>query len=75
MTSNSQEGPAKKAPHLPRRAYSVPEFCECYRISIRGAYEEIAAGRLKIRKLGRRTLIATEDAEAWFASLASPQAA
>jgi hypothetical protein len=53
----------------------VPEFCECYRISIRGAYEEIAAGRLKIRKLGRRTLIATEDAEAWFASLASPQAA
>jgi hypothetical protein len=52
------------------RAYDVPGFCRAYKISRTTAYEEIKAGRLKIRKIGRATRIAPEDAEAWFASCA-----
>lgn len=32
-------------------------------------YEEIRAGRLAARKLGRRTLILSDDLSAWLASL------
>ncbi|MPZ31203.1 MAG: DNA-binding protein [Rhodospirillales bacterium] len=32
-------------------------------------YQEIAAGRLKVRKLGKRTLILHGDAMAWLQSL------
>jgi excisionase family DNA binding protein len=32
-------------------------------------YEEINAGRLRARKIGRRTLILREDREAWLNSL------
>jgi hypothetical protein len=52
-----------------RRGLSIPVFCETYDIGRSKAYEEIAAGRLKARKAGRRTIIATEDAEEWFSSL------
>jgi hypothetical protein len=32
-------------------------------------YIEIRDGRLKARKIGRRTIIATEDGEEWFSKL------
>jgi hypothetical protein len=54
---------------LPRRGYSIPVFCETYDVCRSKAYEEIAAGRLKARKAGRRTIIAAEDAEDWFSQL------
>jgi excisionase family DNA binding protein len=43
-------------------------FCATYKISRTTAYEQIKAGKLKVRKVGRATRIASEDAEAWFAA-------
>jgi hypothetical protein len=48
---------------------SVDVFCKHYGLGRTRAYEEIAAGRLKARKLGRRTLIAADDAEDWLGHL------
>ena len=47
----------------------MAEFCSRYRIGRTTAYREVAAGRLKIRKLGSATRIARADAEAWAANL------
>ena len=59
-----------------KRGYTIPDFCQTYSISRSAAYNEIKAGRLKIRKIGRATRVAEEDAGAWFAACAvAPQAA
>jgi excisionase family DNA binding protein len=47
-------------------AYSVPEFCQAVGIGRSRAYEEIKAGRLRVTKAGRRTLIAVEEARTWL---------
>jgi hypothetical protein len=52
-------------------AYSVNRFCKDFGIGRSLAYREIAAGRLRIRKVGRRTLIAGSDAVSWFEALPS----
>ena len=52
-----------------RRAFSIREFCDRYSIGRTRAYEEIAAGRLRAVKVGRRTLIPKDSAEAWLAAL------
>lgn len=54
-------------------AFTVEEFLAWARIGRTRAYDEIAAGRLKIKKFGRKTLIARSDAEAWLNAL--PEAA
>ena len=54
-------------------ALTLNEFLAWARIGRTKAYEEIDAGRLKIRKLGRKTLILRTDAEAWLEAL--PEAA
>jgi excisionase family DNA binding protein len=54
------------------QAFTVKTFCEAFGIGRSLAYEEIAAGRLKVRKLGRRTLILRPDAERWAKSLPIP---
>ena len=51
------------------RAFSIREFCRQYGIGRTHTYKQIAAGRLRAVKVGRRTLIKSEAAEAWFASL------
>ena len=58
---------AKSAPFC--RAFPIGEFCRRYGIGRTNAYQEIAAGRLRAVKAGRRTLITHEAAEAWLASL------
>lgn len=58
-----------------KRGYRIEEFCQAYGICRSLAYVEIRRGRLKARKVGRRTLIAAEDAEAWFGNLARFRAA
>jgi len=50
-------------------AFSIPEFCAAVGIGRSRAYEEIKAGRLRILKCGRRTLIAQEAVSAWLAHL------
>jgi hypothetical protein len=56
----------EKRPTL--RAYTINSFVQAFPISRTSVYEEIKAGRLRSRKVAGRTLIATEDAEAWFAT-------
>jgi excisionase family DNA binding protein len=51
------------------RAFSIPEFCRRYGIGRTNAYHEIAAGRLRAVKVGRRTLVTADAAEVWLASL------
>jgi excisionase family DNA binding protein len=47
-------------------AYSIPTFCHLFSIGRTLTYAEIKAGRLKIAKIGRRTLIPAEAAMAWL---------
>src|SRR3954447_15075572 len=51
------------------RALSIAEFCTTYGIGRTTAYKEIKAGRLRPMKVGRRTLIFSEHAEAWVDAL------
>ena len=48
-----------------RAAFSIDVFCQENDTCRSKAYEEINAGRLRILKVGRRTLITPESAEAW----------
>ena len=52
-------------------AYTIDDFCRLHRVGRTFTYQEIAAGRLKIRKAGRKTLIFPEDAAEWRESLPS----
>jgi excisionase family DNA binding protein len=51
-----------------KRAISIREFCRLYGIGRTAAYDEIADGKLRAVKAGRRTLIPIDDAEAWLTS-------
>jgi excisionase family DNA binding protein len=62
------ESEASSATHS-RRAFSISEFCVRYGIGRTNAYQEIATGRLRAVKVGRRTLITHDAAEAWLAAL------
>ena len=53
-----------KAPRL----YSVKAFLRDYSISRAKLYEEIKRGKIRARKIGRKTVIAREDAEAWLSA-------
>ncbi len=48
---------------------TVADFLARYSIGRTTAYREVAAGRLKMRKLGSATRIARADAEAWASRL------
>lgn len=50
-------------------AFSVKAFLAWADISRATFYREVSAGKLKIRKLGNKTLVTRVDAEAWLASL------
>jgi len=52
-----------------KKAMSPKSFSEAFGIGLTKTYEEIRAGRLIARKLGRRTIILPVDAEQWAASL------
>lgn len=54
-----------------RLAYSIPRFCAEADIGRSTVYQEIAAGRLRTVKVGKRTLIPAEEAHAWLRRLAS----
>jgi len=51
--------------------YTVREFCGRYRTSHTSFYNLRNSGRLKTVKIGRRTYVRVEDAEAWAAQLPS----
>jgi excisionase family DNA binding protein len=51
------------------QAFSIEEFCARYGVGRQLAYDEINAGRLVVKKAGRRTLIHRADAERWLERL------
>jgi excisionase family DNA binding protein len=53
------------------RAFSIDEFCRRYGVGRTTAYAEITAGRLRRLKVGKRSLITEDDAEAWLEGLSS----
>jgi hypothetical protein len=52
-----------------QRAMSIAEFCESYGPGRTKAYEELKSGRLRGRKIGKRTIITEDDAEDWLRCL------
>ena len=56
-------------------AYSVPEFCAVASIGRSLVYDEIASGRLKTFKVGRRRLIPATEGQRWMESLIAAEAA
>ena len=52
-----------------QRAMSIAEFCERYGPGRTKAYEELKSGRLRARKIGKRIIIASDDAEDWLRRL------
>ena len=58
----------RKADMENRKTLTIADFCKRYRIGRTKVYEEINFGRLRAIKVGRRTLIVIDDAEAWLQS-------
>jgi hypothetical protein len=52
-----------------RRVMNIPAFCERYGLGRTKAYEELKSGRLRGRKIGKRTIITEDDAEEWLRHL------
>jgi excisionase family DNA binding protein len=52
-----------------RLAHSISEVVKLTGVSRSVLYEQIGEGRLRIRKLGRRTLIFDADLKAWLENL------
>ncbi|MEP3277055.1 MAG: DNA-binding protein [Stappiaceae bacterium] len=56
-----------------RGALTVDEFCGWASIGRTKFYQEVNEGRIKIRKIGRKSVITMPDALKWVSSL--PEAA
>ncbi|WP_416356331.1 DNA-binding protein [Aureimonas phyllosphaerae] len=56
-------------PSQDRGALSVDEFCAWAGISRSRFYREVNDGRIVIRKIGRKSVVTTPDAQAWLAAL------
>lgn len=54
-------------------AFTVTEFCGWAGIGPTKFYDERKAGRIKVRKIGRKSVVTVADALAWLNSL--PEAA
>src|SRR5262245_49745199 len=52
-----------------REAFAVREFCARYGICRQTFYDEVKRGRIRAKKLGKKTVILRSDAEAWAKSL------
>ncbi|SMC92014.1 hypothetical protein SAMN06297251_11299 [Fulvimarina manganoxydans] len=52
-----------------RGALTVDEFCAWASIGRSKFYNEVNAGRLLVRKLGRKSVVTMTDAQAWLDSL------
>jgi hypothetical protein len=61
--------PRDHAPSNDPSVFDLPEFCVWGKISRSTAFEEIAKGRLIVRRVGRKSLVTIEAARAWLNSL------
>lgn len=53
----------------PVELHTVTEAVERLRISERTFFREVSRGRIRVRKLGRRTLVTSRELDAYIASL------
>jgi excisionase family DNA binding protein len=58
-----------------QRALSIQEFSQVYGLGRTKVYEELKSGRLRGRKIGKRTIITEDDAEDWLRRLPVIEAA
>ena len=61
--------PSIESTEVPRAALRVSEACSALAISRSKLYLELAAGRLRAVKCGRRTLIPVPSIKAWLDGL------
>lgn len=54
---------------MTQRTFTIKSLREAGIMGATKAYEEIKAGRLVARKVGRRTIILDEDLKAWLDAL------
>lgn len=54
---------------MTKRSHTIKALREAGIMGATKAYEEIKAGRLVARKVGRRTIILDEDLKAWLDAL------
>lgn len=52
-----------------RGALSIVEFCFWAGISRSHFYREVSCGRIKVRKIGRRSVVTVDDSLAWLRNL------
>lgn len=50
-------------------AMTMKDFCQWAGIGRTTAYEQVSAGKLTVRKVGRRSLVLFEDASRWLNAL------
>jgi Helix-turn-helix domain len=66
---NSAISDAERRRRARQRAMSIDYFCQRYGLGRTKAYEELKSGRLRGRKIGKRTIVTEDDAEEWLLSL------
>ena len=69
MAEDSTNIPTSARNSAAPRAFSVEQFCQRFGIGRTSVYQEIRLGRLRARKIGRRTIITEDDGEAWLQRL------
>ncbi len=52
-----------------KAAMTVDEFCGWASIGRSKFYQEVNEGRIKLRKIGRKSIVTVNDADAWLANL------
>jgi hypothetical protein len=81
MQYNRKISDAEWQRRVRQRAMNIPEFCQRYGPGRTKTYAELKSGRLRGRKIGKRTIITEDDAEDWLqrlptiASTSGPEAA
>ena len=66
MIEHSKIAERERQRRIRQRAMSVRGFCESVGIGRTRFYQEVKTGRLRVRKVGRRTIVTSDDAEDWL---------
>ena len=66
---HTQEGVERMSMNDTKGAMSVNEFLNWASIGRTKFYDELASGRLKVRKVGRKTIVTMADALSWLECL------
>jgi excisionase family DNA binding protein len=70
--AHNEEETSMISDQVNRLAYSVDDAAEALSISRRMLYRELAAGRLRFAKAGKRTLISASAIHEWLEAASQP---